>query len=319
MKKQLLILTLALFSSLGFYSCKKKYQIIPAPTPTSGIRDSFSLKQIDNVKSHTLNAVSGGSFTTEGGMKIQVPADIFVDASGIPISGNVDIEIIEILTPSDMIFMEKSTTSNGEVLVSGGQFKISYAVNGNPVYIREGYQLGIQVPTKIGDSKMQVFYGTEDATGFVDWTQAMDTALLSQPIPAIVTLDTVGSVIEKYYTFSLDSLSANWINCDYFYSASGIKTKLSIKLPEDHNNGNTMFFMNFNTIQSVMTGYFNGNNFVSSGQIPVGTNLKLIFISEIDGDFYYKESDITVTSNYSTTLELDPSTYPDIEKKINEL
>lgn len=319
MKKQLLILTLALFTSLGFYSCKKKYQIIPAPTPTSGIRDSFALKQINNVQNKTINAISGGSYTTDGGMKIDVPADAFVDATGFPISGNVNIELIEILTPSSMIFMEKSTTSNGEVLVTGGQFKISYSVNGNPVYIRGGYQLDVKLPTEIGDDKMQVFHGTEDATGFVNWTQAMDTAAISQPIPVVVTLDTIGSTIEKFYTFSLDSLSANWINCDYFYSASGVKTKLSVKLPEDYNNGNTMFFMNFNTIQSVMTGYFDGNNFVSAGQIPVGTNLELIFISEIDGDFFYKGVDITVTSNYTATIELDPSTYLDIENNINGL
>ncbi|MFK8039176.1 MAG: hypothetical protein AB8B74_12855 [Crocinitomicaceae bacterium] len=313
MKKQLLILSIALITSLGFYSCKKKYQIIPAPTPTSGIRDSFAKLQLDNIQTRTISGFSGGSFETAGGLKVQVPASAFSDVSGIPIAGNVNIEIKEMLTPSEMIFNEKSTTSNGEVLVTGGQFKISYTTNGNPVYIRGGYQLNVQVPTNIGDNNMQVFYGAEDETGFVNWTQAMDTSLFPQPIPAV--LDTSGTS----YNFALDSLSANWINCDYFYSVSGAKTKLTVSLPEEYNNSNTMFFMNFNTIQSVMNGYFDGTNFVSSGQIPVGTDLQLILISEIDGDFYYKGINISVGNNHKSTLVLDPSTYDDIEKAINNL
>ncbi len=328
MKKQLIILSLALLATFGFYSCKKKYTTIPAPTPFSSLRDSFEFMSNNNIQDFIVDASVGRSFTTKSGIEFTVPADAFRNEIGEVISaGLIEIEIVEMLTTNDMIFNQRSTTSDGDVLVTGGQFKISYSLNGNPVNIGFGVDIEVVIPTDIGDDKMQVFYGEEDPNGFVNWSQALkrsydpfDSAVFTDnPIPVIVT-DTVtqGGTL-KFYNFQIDNESTNWINCDYFYDVPGNKTPLTLTLDEDYNNLNTLFFVHFKEIQSVMTGYFDGNNFVTAGQIPTGTSVTLIFASEIDGDYYYKAIDIVVSNGYSGTIEMDPSSYNDIISNINEL
>ena len=319
MRKQLIIFVLALIATAGFYSCKKKFTTIPPPTPFSSLTDSFRFMRNENVQTFIINSATGGTFTTKAGVEFTVPADAFRDAANELIVGSVEIEIVETISTNDMILNNRSTTSNGDVLVTGGQFKISYAVNGNPVVIGGGLQIDVVVPTDIGSDKMNLFYGSEDANSFVNWTLATDTTDLAEPIPVTVTDTVTPTGTLKFYNFQIDSLSANWINCDYFYSVPGAKTGLTLTLDEDFNNSNTLFFIHFNTIQSVMTGYFDGNNFVTAGQIPEGTSVKLIFAAEIDGDYYYKGLDIVVSNGYSGSITMDPSSYNDIISNINDL
>ncbi|MFK8046003.1 MAG: hypothetical protein AB8B72_10945 [Crocinitomicaceae bacterium] len=318
MKKQLLILALALIASVGFYSCKKKYQVIPPPTPFSSIRDSFQFMYNENRQNFSFNATAGGQFVSEDGIQFTVPNYAFKDANGDTVLGKVDVELIEILSPSDMILMIKTTTADGDPLVTGGQFKATFTSNDNPVYISEDTVLYVKVPTDISDPNMRVFNGTEDATGFVNWAPGLDS--IGMPLTTTVVTDTlVNGVIQGYYSFVMNSTSANWINCDYFYDVPGTKTELMVGLPDEHNNANTMFFIHFNGIQSVMAGFFDGNNFVSNGRIPVGTSVELVFVSEIDGDYKSKFIPITVSNGYSNTITLDPTTYEDIIEDITEL
>ena len=311
MKKHILILFLAVLSGLGFYSCKKKYQVIPPPVPTSSIRDSIDFNFNENRQTFSFNGLTGGTFVTAEGIVFHVPYYTFRDASGDTVLGTIEVEIIEILRTSDMILQNKPTTSDGEVLVTGGQFKATFTVNDNPVYIGSDTVVYVRVPTDIADTKMKVFNGIEDATGFVNWKPALDSLGLTQT--TTINQDTLANgVIQNYYDFTLDNLSANWINCDYFYNVPGTKTALTVSLSDDHNNSNTMFFIHFSNIQSVMSGYYDGINFVSNGQIPVGTAIKLVFISEIDGDYMSKIIPITVSSGYTNSITLDPTTYQDI-------
>jgi hypothetical protein len=318
MKKQLLILILAVIASSGLYSCKKKYQVIPPPVPFSSIRDSFEFMYNENRQSFSFLAEVGTMYTSEEGIIFDIPYYAFRDVAGDTITGTIEAELIEILTPSDMILMNKPTTSDGEVLVTGGQFKLTFTLNDNPVYIAGDTLIYVSVPTDIADIKMKVFNGTEDATGFVNWTPALDSLGATQT--TTISQDTLSNgVIQNYYNFSLDSISPNWINCDYFYQVPGAKTQLTVTLPDDHDNSNTMFFIHFSNIQSVMGGYFDGNNFVTYGTIPVGTNITLVLVSEIDGDYTSKFETVTVSSGFLTSLTLDPTTYDDIIEDITDL
>lgn len=317
MKKQLLVLFLAFITGVGFYSCKKKYQVIPPPTPTSAIRDSFAFyyNDVDKRQQFSFNGLTGGDFVTAEGIVFHAPYYTFRDASGDTVLGTIEVEVIEILTPKEMLRMNKPTTSDGDVLVTGGQFKITFTVNDNPVFISADTVVYVRVPTDIADPKMKVFNGIEDATEYVNWKQAIDTVGLPQA--TTINQDTLtNGVIQKYYNFTLNNTSASWINCDYFYNVPGTKTGLTVGLPDGHNNSNTMFFIYFSNIQSLMSGYYDGVNFVSNGQIPVGTAVKLVFISEIDGDFTSKIVPITVSNGYLSSFVLDPTTYQDIEDDI---
>ena len=323
MKKHLLLLSILILGTV-FYSCKKKYTVVPAPKPTSSITDSITFNKSRAIQNFTFSAIGGGIFKTSGGAKFTVLPYSFRDALGDTVLSNVKVKYIEAITPSDMILLNLPTTANNEVLTTGGEFKIEFTVNGNPVFLADSiiYRLIVQIPTDIASPDMKIYHGTEDATGFVDWSEALDTAGL--PISTVVAMDSFTIVdptlMKNYYTFFLDSLSSQWINCDYLSSNTGSKTALTLSLPPLHDNTNTFFFVHFNNIQSVMAGYFDGNNFVTPGTIPVGSNVTLVIFSEIDGNYYSTfQENVIVSSSYSNSITPNPTTYSDMINAIINL
>ena len=119
----------------------------------------------------------------------------------------------------------------------------------------------VRVPTEIADPDMLLYEGTEDPTGFVDWQPVTDA--LGLPIGATLDPDTINGVVSYYYEFEMDSSFSNWVNLDHSYNANLSSTRISLSLPEIHNNTNTFMFVHFNEVQSVMAGYFDGENFVT--------------------------------------------------------
>ena len=68
-----------------------------------------------------------------------------------------------------------------------------------------------------------------------------------------------------------------------------------------------------------MSGYFDGQKFVTPGTVPVGVNVSLVLFSEIDGDYSIKKIDMVVSNGYSVTTTLDPTTYKDLLNTIRNL
>ncbi len=316
MKKHLLLVTLLIIGTT-FFSCKKKYTVVPPPTPTSSIHDSINFNRGESVQTFTVNGGAGGDFVTEKGIKFHIPYYSFRDALGDTVLGTVTVDIIEILDPSDMILQNRPTTSDNRVLVTGGQFKVDFTVNNSPVTLGDSV-IYVEVPTDIPSPNMILFDGTEDATGFVNWIPVTDDIGVTTSTP--VTADTVNGLVQNYYSVVIDSTNANWINCDYFYNSVNSQTSITLNLPERHNNTNTFFFIHFNDIQSVMAGYFNGDQFVTPGTIPVGSNVTLVIISEIDGNYYSEfASNITVSNGHTSSVTPNPTTYADMLNSIVNL
>lgn len=315
--KKLLILITVLALGGSFYSCKKKYTVVPPPTPTSSIWDSINFYFVEAEQQFSFNGAAGGDFVTASGIQFHVPYFTFRDGDGDTVTGTVNVTLTEILTPADMIRMNKPTTSDNNVLVTGGQFKINFTVNDNPVYISGDTVVYCKVPTDVASSSMKLFDGVEDNTGFVNWLPSIDTSGNPQSTP--IDIDTVNGLIQNYYLVELDTFNSNWINCDYFYTSTSPQTNITLNLPSLHNNTNTLFFLHFSDFQSVMSGYYDGNNFVTPGTIPVGTNVTLVIISEIDGNYYSTFEDIIVNSGYSASITPDPTTYSDMVNTIVNL
>jgi len=315
MKKHLLLITL-LILGVTFFSCKRKYQIVPPPTPSSSIHDTILKNREDSRSLYYIGGGAGGDFTTDAGIQFHIPYYSFRDLADDTVLSTVTIEVIEILDPSDMILLNRPTTSSNAVLVTGGQFKVSFSVNGNPVFIGDS-TIFARVPTADPDLNMIMFEGTEDNTTFVDWTPVTDGFGANVPTP--VSVDTINGALFYYYDIVIDSTISNWINCDYFYNFNSPKTDITLTLPELHDNSNTFMFVHFDGIQSVMAGYFDGDNFVTPATIPIGSLVTIVIISEIDDNYYSKFIPITVGSGYSATITPDPTTYADMINSIVNL
>ncbi len=93
-------------------------------------------------------------FTTEEGNVITFPSNAFVDESGNPITGNVDISVTEITDVSEMILSGMMTNSDQGPLSSQGEFNIEVTKDGEEVFLDEGKNITIENTTAEPDTAM---------------------------------------------------------------------------------------------------------------------------------------------------------------------
>jgi len=326
MKNLLPIITITFLTILlTLFSCKKdKEKVVPAvnnttstatptPTPTtstSNLNNFFKQNVLDATQTFTIDASLGQTITGDQGTSIFIPANSFQNNSNNIVSGNITIELIEIQTQADMIWLNKTTTSNGQLLVSGGELSIKAFQNGEQLTLSSAGSVSIQMPTN-NPVNMSLFSGSEDSTGFVNWT----------PTGTNVPLDTTGGFTFTIQsgTFSNDSLG--WINCDYFYNQSNLTT-LTVILPPNHDESNTSIWLFFNSIYAAAPALwdYTYNNFQSyQNSLPIGEQITIVAVSEVNGQMYSSFTPITLTANQSETISLTQTTATAFQTDLNNL
>jgi len=311
-----LLLTSTVVLSLLAMSCKKE-EPQPQPQPTSNLEGLFDQNIIDAKQNFTINSSIYNEIVGENGVKIMVPANSFEDANGNIVSGNVSLELIEILDQKSMILLNKPTVSNGEILVSGGQIKLTVTQSGNKLYLSDGAALNVMVPTANPDPQMLLFDGTENTAGDVNWILSTDDSTGFADSTIIVTDSTFfGS--SDYYWFSWTDSTMGWVNCDYFWNDSNPLTTISCDLDDVYDISNTACFIHFTNINSVASLYWNGTLFNGTG-VPETTVATIVCISEIGGDYFSAFVPITVTTNLTITPTMNATTLAAIETEIGNL
>lgn len=153
------------------FSCNKdRNNDVSVVTPVQPTVDSiFSLLRL-SPKVLTVNAAAGGSFFGNSGTRFFFYPNSFQTATGAIVTEDVQVSVTEYLKAGDMIFSKMLPVSDGEPLLSGGEFNISAAQNGQQVYLRPHYTFMANIPCSGADvSGMQFFVGRES----VDTTQML--------------------------------------------------------------------------------------------------------------------------------------------------
>ena len=203
--KNILAILLAVFSvSILISSCKKD----DPPTGTSPVITSnyadireFLDSKAPQAQSFTINAQIPISIRTEYGTTLTFSSNAFQDAQGNIVTGNVDIQVTEYMNRSEMILGDKPTVSNGQILISGGEFNVEAFQNGAELEASPTYSLQMTVPTDNPDNQMTLFTASEDPDGFVNWQSDPQN--------------------EFWYTESDSSFSAS---CGYLYGSIEVLT-----------------------------------------------------------------------------------------------
>lgn len=101
---------------------------------------------------------------TMGGMVFAIPAGAFLNATE-----PVTLEIREAVTPFDIIKAGLSTTSNGELLETGGMFYLNARSGETSLKINPDKPVYANVPTNEIRPNMQVFDGERTPEGGINW------------------------------------------------------------------------------------------------------------------------------------------------------
>jgi hypothetical protein len=127
----------------------------------------------------TIENSVGASIIGPGGSRLIIAPNTFRSKTGGLISGEVNIEFIDYTNRADMIFSKVLPISNGEPLISGGEFEVRASVANQPVFIEPGKQIEVKLP-QFGKSTagMEAFVGTtipEQNKNTVNWNKIDST------------------------------------------------------------------------------------------------------------------------------------------------
>lgn len=277
------------------------------------------------------------------------PADLVTD-DGQPLGKNIEVELKELTNQEQLLRANAQTTSNGQLLISGGAYYINLTSDGQQLKLKDGKTLSVEFP-KLSNTEMSLFYGQRDSLGQMNWQQAKQKfesrtkqkiTNTSNADTSIGELDAILKYIESeskrpltpeekkqieehkknnllvekvYKAIQLNQLG--WINCDRFYEIPN-KTDLLFTFDDKDSIISANIYLVFKDINSVMqTSYFSfaDKEFNSGFQnIPIGAKTQLIAFSIKNGKTYTYKADLILKANETIQLTLKETDQTQIDK-----
>ena len=328
MKTIKLLFGTALIVSLVLVACKKEDpEVIVLPpidnlTPTSSIGAFFDNNLESEKQTFTINPTTDYMVTGVNGTTLFFNANTFEDMNGNTVSGPVEIEMIETQSNKDMLLWNRpTTTTSGELLVSGGIVYVNVSQGGNQLSINDNAPIQASVPSD-NYIAMDYFTGSEDNDGRFGW-ELDDTDTVTTNTADTTNWNPNGGGL---FTFDFTIDSIGWINCDYFYGTDPL-TGVQVELPDSFNGSNSAVFIYYSNLNSVASLYDSDEDGVFdlgwSYATPIGQNISFVVISEINGSFYYSIVNATIVNGHyeiiSSTDMMGPVSSTDIQNAINAL
>lgn len=283
-------------------ACQKEISGFLTQTQTSSSLQQFFKKNEASLQTFTAKSNSSTSFTTSKGVQISFAQNSFVTLNNQPVTGDVSIEVKEILTPGDMILNGLPTQSNGSVLESGGEFFVKATQNGQTLKLASGKTIQMQVPKLQAGTPtgMQVFRA-DTSGGTVNW------------VPNTTPQNSVATDSFGYFLLRSDSLS--WLNIDKF--ANDPKINYTVTSGNTPNFDSTTVFIFLNSKNSVFALPRAGNKFYSD-KIIAGS-ATIIGFCAINGKYYFSMTAVTLQDGGSTALNLSESSEAEMKQKLATL
>ena len=326
MKTIKLLFGTALIVSLVLVACQKEDPeviVLPPinnPTPTNSIIAFFDNNLESEKQTFTINPSTDYMVTGVNGTTLFFNENTFEDMSGNTVSGPIEIEMIETQSNKDMLLWNlPTTTTDGQLLFSGGIVYVNVSQGGNQLSINDNAPIQASVPSD-NYIAMDYFTGSEDNNGRFGW-ELDDTDT--------VTTNTADSTnwntnFGGMFTFDFTIDSIGWINCDYFYGIGDPLTGVQVELPDSFNGSNSAVFIYYSNLNSVASLYDSDEDGVFdlgwSYATPIGQNISFVVISEINGTFYYTIVNATIVNGHyeiiSSTDMMGPVSSTDIQNAI---
>ena len=293
------ILGTLLLTAITLTSCSKNdnndLEIPVTAEEFNAIKD----QALENItQNFQFNAEDGYvNFISENGVEISINGNCLTQ-NGNTVTGTVDLEFIEIFGKGNMLTTNKPTMGllpNGDkaLLISGGEFFVGATQNGVALDTNCGFQLIIPSALTGGiDNEMILWNGIIDEDGNLAWEEENDRD--GDNVQGGVFADG-----NNYYGFMN---SFGWSNVDKFYSDPRTKTTILVDVPEGYNNTNSAVYISYDGEESGLanldtydaaTGLFSEHY----GQIPVGLECHIIFVTEEDGNWKYAIKTVTIIAN----------------------
>lgn len=270
--------------------------------PTASEFGTLRDNALNNITQHFTTTVGGGSvtFTTAKGVQFTINTNCLTLNGNAIASGQIDIEYAEVFDRGTMMATDKTTMGrlpNGDMtlIISGGEFYINATKNGQQLDITCPMQLIIPASLTGGlQTGMELWDGTIDANGNLDWDRQQ-----GGPAPQGNGVFGEGQGANAVYYAFLSGFG--WTNVDRFYNDPRPKTMILAQVPEGYNFENCAVYLHYDGQGSALAKLdtFNAatNQFSEHyGQVPIGLQAHVIFVTEDGGNYKYTIKSVTVAS-----------------------
>ena len=308
MKSIINILGGVLITMLLLTSCNPNDEIKTPATP----QEFAAIKEAaidDLTQQFQFNVADGNiTLTSAKGVEININANCLT-LNGNPVTGMVDLEYLELFEKGNMLITNKPTmgampSGDKALLISGGEFFIEATQGGQVLETTCPVQLIIPSSLTGGaDTDMIFWKGAIDADDNLTWDRDNGGA---QGQGGEVFVE--GG---QYYAFLNEF---GWTNVDRFHNDPRPKTTILVGVPEGYDNTNCSVYLSYDGEDSGLANmdtYNSGTGLFSEhyGQIPIGLECHIIFITEQDGLWKYAIKAVTIAAN-------DVYTFTDTETSV---
>ena len=270
------------------------------------------------------------TLTLAGGTKVTIPAGA-LKINGNAVTGNVTVEVIEVLKRSDVLFFGANTNHiSGAPLASDGFIYIDIKSNGVSVDRNLSAAIQIAIPAKRA-GVTQLWEGVNPQGAPL--AQA-DNAQMAWQAPKRDVPNGGGNgqmevaPVNGFYSFNWGT--TGWVNCDMLYAYTNPKTTVTVTVANNPGSmasyhsytGETyVFFCAKNSPVAAQLYTPAGTNMVKSydNSMPVGVEGKMLSFSVKDGKYYLASQEITISANQALTLTLAETSEAAVQAAISSL
>jgi hypothetical protein len=303
-------------------------------------KDFIDKKKDDTKQVITVNTSQlPKTITLDEGVKILVKDGTFTK-DGLPVQGDITLEVYEMLKPSSIIFSGTNTNYMGYMgnryFETDGFIYINAKQNGKELDQLLTKNLIISIPTdKENDAETQLWTGDEDARVEVEIQGNPQFAWRDMGEGDIAWNDSVpnqkfNSVWARDGVFQFSFGRLGWVNCDVFWGEGKEMTTLTAELTGEVGTlasymgyeGDTFVFFCGKGIPVVAQLYtpVNATTVKSyDDSMPVGVSGKLIAFSVREGKFSYASKDIIIEKDMKVTLDLKVVSKTSLENSIKSI
>lgn len=295
---------IALLAIATLSACKKDKEQNPEYVSASEFKAKYS------VPAQSFNETAGTAFsiTGEKGIKLNFPANAFLDGSGNQVSGAIKLTLKEVLSKKDILLSGKMTESNGQLLVSGGEFQILATKNGQALKLNPAAEIITRVPKTLSSEPMDLFLFAPGIAGDSTWTQVQKR---TQGTP-------------EYYEFALPGFG--WVNCDYFYSDARPKTTITVSptftgaSPSIKDQSVYLIFDELNTVIGLPFNIDLNKHQSYLNSMPIGLTAKLAVIAvDVHDRIYFGETSLTISAGLHLDVPVSLANQTVLDNYLNSL
>jgi hypothetical protein len=133
--------------------------------------DELKMQLKISTDTFSINSTRDTIITAKKGTKLFIPKNILRFENGSPIENRVTITISEYYSQQDFIQGNLSTTSNNQLIETGGMINIAAKCKDQILTVKKGKKYGLYFPKNENAKQMQTFYGETDSLNNVQWVE----------------------------------------------------------------------------------------------------------------------------------------------------